>query len=86
VTLRAQIEIGNAPSCHRTPENAVKTRLWIAVTVYVLIAIVKKRLALHASLYTILQMVSVTAFEKMPLDQPLGASARAIASPNQITN
>ena len=50
-------------------ENAVKTQIWIAVAVYVLIAIVKKRLALEASLYTILQMVSVTAFEKMPLDQ-----------------
>ena len=52
-------------------ENAVKTQIWIAVCVYVLIAIVKKRLALNASLYTILQMVSVTAFEKMPLDQLL---------------
>jgi Domain of unknown function (DUF4372)/Transposase DDE domain len=50
-------------------ENAVKTQIWIAVCVYVLIAIVKKRLALQASLYTILQMLSVTAFEKMPLDQ-----------------
>ena len=86
MTFRAQIEIGNALSCRRIPENAVKTQLWIAVTVYVLIAIVKKRLALHASLYTILQTVSAIAFEKMPLDQPLGASARAIASPNQITN
>ena len=52
-------------------ENAVKTQIWIAVCVYVLIAIVKKRLALQASLYTILQMISVTAFEKMPLDQLL---------------
>jgi hypothetical protein len=57
-------------------ENAVKTQIWIAVCVYVLIAIVKKRLALEASLYTILQMVSVTAFEKMPLDQLLNISAR----------
>ena len=51
--------------------NAVKTQIWIAVYVYVLIAIVKKRLALQASLYTILQMLSVTAFEKTPLDQLL---------------
>lgn len=52
-------------------QNAVKTQIWIAVCVYVLIAIIKKRLALGASLYTILQMISVTAFEKMPLDQLL---------------
>jgi hypothetical protein len=58
-------------------ENAVKTQIWIAVAVYVLIAIVKKRLALEASLYTILQMVSVTAFEKMPLDQLLNLNAQA---------
>ncbi len=54
-----------------TTENAVKTQIWIAVCVYVLIAIIKKRLALNASLYTILQLLSVTAFEKMPLDQLL---------------
>lgn len=54
-----------------TTENAVKTQIWIAVCVYVLIAIVKKRLALQASLYTILQMLSVTTFEKVPLDQLL---------------
>jgi hypothetical protein len=46
--------------------NAVKTQIWIAVCVYVLIAIVKKRLALEASLYTILQLLSVAAFEKTP--------------------
>ena len=55
--------------------NAVKTQIWIAICVYVLIAIVKKRLALRASLYTILQMVSVTAFEKTPLDQLLNIDA-----------
>ena len=54
-----------------TTENAVKTQIWIAVCVYVLIAIIKKRLSLDASLYTILQLLSVTAFEKMPLDQLL---------------
>jgi Domain of unknown function (DUF4372)/Transposase DDE domain len=59
-----------------TTENAVKTQIWIAVAVYVLIAIVKKRLALEASLYTILQMVSVTAFEKIPLDQLLNFDQR----------
>ena len=60
-----------------TSENAVKTQIWIALCVYVLIAIVKKRLDLEASLYTILQMISVTAFEKMPLDQLLRISAQA---------
>ena len=52
-----------------TSENAVKTQIWIAVSVYVLVAIVKKRLNLDASLYTLLQILSVTLFEKMPLQQ-----------------
>jgi hypothetical protein len=51
------------------PENAVKSQIRIAVSVYVLVAIVKKRLNLDASLYTLLQIVSVTLFEKMPLQQ-----------------
>ena len=55
-------------------ENAVKTQIWIAVAVYVLIAIIKKRLALTASLYTILQLLSVTVFEKIQLDQLLAQS------------
>ncbi len=50
-----------------TSENAVKTQIWIAVSVYVLVAIVRKRLKLEASLYTLLQVISVTIFEKMPL-------------------
>jgi len=54
-----------------TSENAVKTQIWIAVSVYVLVAIVKKRLDLEASLYTLLQILSVTTFEKMPLKQTL---------------
>ena len=54
-----------------TSENAVKTQIWIAVSVYVLIAIVKKRLKLPASLYEILQILSLTMFEKIPLDQLL---------------
>lgn len=54
-----------------TTENAVKTQIWIAVSTYVLIAIVKKRLNLSASLYEILQILSLTIFEKMPLDQLL---------------
>ena len=52
-------------------ENAVKTQIWIAITVYVLVAIVKKRLKIEASLYTILQILSLTLFEKTPFDQLL---------------
>jgi len=52
-------------------ENAVKTQIWIAITVYVLVAIVKKRLNSEASLYTILQILSLTLFEKTPIDQLL---------------
>ena len=50
-----------------TSENAVKVQIWTAVSVYVLVAIVKKRLRLKASLYTLLQIFSVTLFEKIPL-------------------
>jgi len=60
-----------------TSANAVKTQIWIAVAVYVLIAIVKKRLRLDASLYTILQTISVTVFEKTQLDQLLANSQNA---------
>ena len=68
-----------------TSENAVKTQIWIAVSVYVLVAIVKKRLDLDASLYTLLQILSVTLFEKMPIHQALaGDENRCNAS--QITN
>lgn len=54
-----------------TSENAVKTQIWIAISVYVLVAIIKKRLHLERSLYTILQILSVNLFEKMPLLQAL---------------
>ena len=56
-----------------TSENAVKTQIWIAISVYVLVAIVKKKLNLKASLYTLLQILSVTLFEKMSLQQALTA-------------
>jgi Domain of unknown function (DUF4372)/Transposase DDE domain len=52
-------------------ENAVKTQIWIAVSVYVLVAIVRKRLHLEVSLYTLLQVFSVTVFEKMPIQSAL---------------
>jgi hypothetical protein len=54
-----------------TSENAVKTQIWIAVSVYVLVAIVRKRLGLKVSLYQILQIFSVTLFEKTPILQAL---------------
>jgi len=54
-----------------TSENAVKSQIWIAVSVYVLVAIVKKRLGVTASLYEMLQILSLTMFEKLPLDQLL---------------
>ena len=57
-----------------TSENAVKIQIWIAVSVYVLVAIVRKRLGLEASLYQILQILSVTLFEKTPILQALQAS------------
>ena len=58
-----------------TTPNAVKTQIWIAISVYVLAAIVKKRLGCEASLYTILQILSLTLFEKIPLDQLLNDRA-----------
>ena len=54
-----------------TSENAVKAQIWIAVSVYLLVAIMKKRLKIEASLYTILQVMSVTIFERMLLLQVL---------------
>ena len=54
-----------------TSENAVKAQIWIAISVYVLVAIMKKRLKIEASLYTILQVLSVNIFERMPLLQTL---------------
>ena len=50
---------------------AVKTQIWIAISIYVVVAIVKKRLKIESSLYTILQILSLTLFEKIPLDQLL---------------
>jgi len=57
-----------------TTENAVKTQIWIAISVYVLVAIVKKTLNLDQSLYTILQVLSVTLFEKTPILQALSCT------------
>jgi IS4 transposase len=60
-----------------TSENAVKTQIWIAVSVYVLVAIIRKRLGLEISLYQILQILSVTLFEKTPILQTLQPSDSA---------
>jgi hypothetical protein len=57
-----------------TSENAVKTQIWIAVSVYVLVTILRKRLGLEASLYQILQNLSLTLFEKTPILQALQPS------------
>ena len=56
-----------------TSPNAVKTQIWISISIYVLVAIVRKRLGLEASLYQILQIFSVTLFEKTPILQAFQA-------------
>lgn len=75
-------------SFYGTSENAVKTQIWIAVSIYVLVAIVKKRMKLDdLSLYTILQILSVTLFEKAPLLEVLTASkhnVNTIINDNQL--
>jgi hypothetical protein len=58
-----------------TSENAVKTQIWIAVSVYVLVAIVRKRLKLDVALYTLLQVISVTAFEKIDIQTTFALDA-----------
>ena len=70
-----------------TSENAVKTQIWVAITVYVLVAVVKKHLNLEMSLYTILQILIVTLFEKMPILQGLTTidyTDEKTDSPNQL--
>jgi hypothetical protein len=70
-----------------TSENAVKTQVWIAVSTYLLVAIVKKRLNISASLYEMLQILSLTMFERIPLDQLLGdivAEQNLCFSTNQL--
>jgi IS4 transposase len=71
-----------------TSENAVKSQIWIAVSVYVLVAILKKRLKLSASLYEILQILSLTMFERiLALDQLLARippSSDLLENPNQL--
>jgi len=71
-----------------TTENAVKTQIWIAISVYVLVAIVKKTLNIDTSLYTILQILSVMLFEKMPILSALTemkCTNSEVTSSNQLT-
>jgi Domain of unknown function (DUF4372)/Transposase DDE domain len=70
-----------------TSENAVKTQIWIAVSVYVLVAIIRKRLGLEASLYQMLQILSVTLFEKTPIScalQAIDVEANFTENVNQL--
>jgi len=74
-------------ACYGTSENAVKTQIWIAVSIYVLVAIARKRLGLEASLYQILQILSVTLFEKVPILQVFESSDsqdNLVADRNQL--
>lgn len=74
-------------SCFGASENAVKSQIWIAISVYVLIAIIKKRLNIETELYTILQILSLTLFERIPLDQLLmnkGYNAESLETSNQL--
>lgn len=71
-----------------TSENAVKTQIWIAVAVYVLVAIIKKELNVKASLHTLLQILSLTLFEKVSLQQTLAeieTDPMSLVSSNQLT-
>ena len=63
------------PHFFGTSDNAVRTQIWIAVCVYVLVAILKKQLQSGRSLYSILQILSVNAFSKEPMDQVLTETA-----------
>ena len=72
-------------SFYGTSENAVKTQIWIAISIYVLIAIIRKRLNSELSLYTILQILSITLFEKAPLNQLVADfDYKKIASLNNV--
>ena len=69
-------------SFYGTSANAVKTQIWIAISVYVLIAILRKRLRLQHSPYTILQILSITLFEKTPILQALAHHPPELHEPN----
>jgi IS4 transposase len=71
-----------------TSANAVRTQLWVAVCVYTLVALLKKQLGSPASLYEILQILSVSLFEKTPVNQlfqPFSSHNKNLLPPNQLT-
>jgi hypothetical protein len=71
-----------------TSENAVKSQIWIAVATYVLVAILEKRLNIDASLYTLLQLMSLTLFERTPINQLVidqGCDPQDSLEHNQLT-
>jgi IS4 transposase len=74
--LRIKKFLGNS-------ENAVKTQIWCAVSTYVLIAIVKKEFQLNASLYTLLQILSVSVFEKTEISSALALEDNTIKDPHE---
>jgi len=71
------LQVDQAAPAHQTllrhSENAVRTQIWIAISVYVLVAIIKKQLRLDVSLHTLLQILSLTLFEKLPLKQAVAS-------------
>ena len=74
-------------SFYGTSENAVKTQIWIAISVYVLVAIIRKRLGIDRSLYQILQILSITILEKQPILQAFHApdsQFNELQDPNQL--
>ena len=74
-------------SFYGTSENAVRTQIWVAMAIYALVAIIKKKLAMSLPLYNFLQILSVTAFEKIPLNQLLTFSHDQVSKakdPNQF--
>jgi len=90
---RGYLDLGRLYTFHQclaffgTTENAVKTQIWIAISVYVLVAIIKKQLNLDLNLYTILQILSVTLFEKVSILQVLmeaGYKTQSTDSSNQL--
>ncbi len=72
-------------SFYGTSENAVKTQIWTAISVYLLVAILKKHLSLDLSLYKLLQILSITLFEKTPILQVI-SNAEAPSSFDQPSN
>jgi len=78
--------VNSIKAFYGTSENVVRVQVWIAITVYLLVAIFKKRHRLPASLYTILQVLSVTLFEKTPILQAFSQLPLQTMNPNINNN